>query len=348
VGAESERSKCELTECPTFVVSKYLHQLQQALPRVPPIPEDALRSLHAAQDYKGVVALIKKTMKIECRLVVAWVNSGATKGMEEAPAWIRTPDPMPIYGTKAFRELTLTMFLRKSKLEQWSHDQMAIVVAHELSHVVLNSIGHPLRGCEKAVDLTAMVLGFQRLYVSGSYKEQRLQNSKSSYQLGYLSPHEVQLADQILAPRAQRSTIKIDSTRRSMMLSVVVLLIVGAVIWTNFGSVFVSGIPHKQAVENQINTGIPQPPIGPEIQQPPENVIYDPVLIGGRVEAGKQTYIFKVGQNKIDIDAAALERDLRKTVCVDHWALIESKGIRVRVRDASNGSFTTFNVRSCP
>jgi hypothetical protein len=200
VGAEREQSKCELTECPTFVVSKYLHQLQQALPRVSPIPEDALRSLHAAQDYKGFVAFIKKTMKIECRLIVAWVNSGASKGMEEAPAWIRTPDPMPIYGTKAFRELTLTMFLRKSKLEQWSYDQMAIVVAHELSHVVLNSIGHPLRGCEKAVDLTAMVLGFRRLYVSGSYKEQRLQNSKSSYQLGYLSPHEVQLADQILAP----------------------------------------------------------------------------------------------------------------------------------------------------
>lgn len=266
MGAEREQSKCELTECPTFVVSKYLHQLQQALPRVSPIPEDTLRSLHAAQDYKGFVAFIKKTMKIECRLIVAWINSGAPKGMEEAPAWIRTPSPMPIYGTKAFRELTLTMFLRKSKLEQWSYDQMAIVVAHELSHVVLNSIGHPLRGCEKAVDLTAMVLGFRRLYASGSYKEQGLQNSKSSYQLGYLSPHEVQLANQILAPVDQRSTIKIDSTRRSMMLSVVVLLIVGAVIWTNFGSVFTSSprnvkrecLEHASAANRQLGRTLVQ------------------------------------------------------------------------------------------
>jgi superfamily II DNA or RNA helicase len=34
----------------------------------------------------------------------------------------------------------------------------------QLSHIVLNSIGHQLRGCEKAVDLTAMLLGFRRLY----------------------------------------------------------------------------------------------------------------------------------------------------------------------------------------
>jgi len=37
--------------------------------------------------------------------------------------------------------------------------------AHELSHVVLFSIGHGLQHEEKAVDLTAMILGYQQFIV---------------------------------------------------------------------------------------------------------------------------------------------------------------------------------------
>jgi hypothetical protein len=67
---------CTLQSCPTFDVKKYLHQLQQALPCVPAIPDDALKFLHAAQDYKGIVTFIKKTMKIECHLTAAGMREG--------------------------------------------------------------------------------------------------------------------------------------------------------------------------------------------------------------------------------------------------------------------------------
>ena len=45
------------------------------------------------------------------------------------------------------------------------HDRIAIAIAHELSHVVLDSIHHPLRGCEKA---TAMLLGFRAIIFCAS------------------------------------------------------------------------------------------------------------------------------------------------------------------------------------
>ena len=57
-------------------IEAYLHELQQALPYVPPIPVEALYSLHIAQDYEGMVQLIKNTMNIDVCLRVSWVNSG--------------------------------------------------------------------------------------------------------------------------------------------------------------------------------------------------------------------------------------------------------------------------------
>jgi hypothetical protein len=102
---------------------------------------------------------------------------------------------MPAYGTNAFKELRLDLYLRRSFLLQSSYDEIAIAIAHELSHVALDSIHHPLRGCEKAVDLTAMLLGFRRLYLTGSEK----QENNIIHRLGYLSAREVLQAHHALS-----------------------------------------------------------------------------------------------------------------------------------------------------
>jgi hypothetical protein len=97
-----------------FAVRKYLGELQQFSPLVPPIPLAALRSLHVAQDYKGMVRLTKQVMNVEVSLRIVWVpegaaETGATKG---APAWISVPKEMPAYGTKAFKDMRLDLYLR--------------------------------------------------------------------------------------------------------------------------------------------------------------------------------------------------------------------------------------------
>ena len=126
-----------------------------------PIKPASLKALHKARNYEGMVQRIKKAMNVEVKLRVGWVNSGGQN--KDAPAWVQLPHNMPPYGSTAFKDLTITIFIRKSFLERSKYDQAAITVAHELSHIVLESINHPLRREEKAVDLTAMLLGFRKL-----------------------------------------------------------------------------------------------------------------------------------------------------------------------------------------
>src|SRR5208337_16502 len=157
-------------------IKAYLTQLRSVLPCVPPIAAPSLEALHKSKNFKGMVHLIKKSMNIEgVTIRVLWVPDGAASqgAAKDAPAWIRLPPTLPPYGSQAFREMTLTMCIRKSFLRDSTYDQAAILIAHELSHVVLESIAHPLRKVEKAVDLTAMLLGFRLLYQTASYKEWR-------------------------------------------------------------------------------------------------------------------------------------------------------------------------------
>jgi hypothetical protein len=86
----------------------------------------------------------------------------------------------------------------KSFLAQSTYDQAPITIAHELCHVVLDAIRDPLRRCEKAVDLTAMLLGFRKLYASGAYQERRSRNGATIHMLSYLRAQEVEFANKIL------------------------------------------------------------------------------------------------------------------------------------------------------
>src|SRR5438045_1253669 len=93
------------------------------------------------------------------------------------------------------------MFIRRSFAEARSYNEFAMTVAHELSHIVLDSIHHPLRTEEKAVDLTAMILGFSYLYRRGAHTVELVcLHERVKRSLGYLSEPEVDTACCILFP----------------------------------------------------------------------------------------------------------------------------------------------------
>jgi hypothetical protein len=149
--------------------------------------------------------MVRLTMNVEVKLRVGWVNSG---GPESAVAWIILPHDMPLYGTKEFSDMTITMYLKKSLLKERASDQVSIAIAHELSHVVLESTKHPLRKCEKAVDLTTMLLGFGRLFETASHTKERVGDYIKTFDLGYLSEQEMRTANELLTPDHLRLKIK--------------------------------------------------------------------------------------------------------------------------------------------
>jgi hypothetical protein len=192
----------------TEMIQSHIAQLRSALQGIAPVAEAPLRALFKQQDYAGMVKMIRDGMHLDLRIRVGFVNAGGHTG---APAWVSVPKPMPRLGTAQFRETLVTVFLRKSFVHTHKFEEVAIAIAHELAHVVLFGIGHPLQEQEEAVDLAAMLLGYRDLYVAGSFvevapaslwgriglfMEQRLHGiERRSYRtLGYLTPEEVRYA----------------------------------------------------------------------------------------------------------------------------------------------------------
>jgi hypothetical protein len=223
-----ETQSCERLECALFDARRYLRKLRELLPYVPPVDLAELERLHRARDHKAIVQIVKRLMNIEeITFKVFWVPDGAAQNanLRDAPAWVKIPSEMPLYGSKEFRKMTIEIFFRKSFFEQ-SYDRAILAAAHELSHVVLESIRHPLRRCEKAVDMTVMLLGFSRLYELACQKEQRIGNTLNIQTLGYLSRDEARLVNEILAEKPahhRKPKISIsDSIARTKLPAVII------------------------------------------------------------------------------------------------------------------------------
>jgi hypothetical protein len=153
-------------------IRSYIEQLRFSLGNGrPTVSRKQLRSFFAAKDYAGMVKFIRDSMNLDVRLRLGVANGG---GPPNAIAWIPLPPRLPSFGSREFRAWKFTVFIRKSFLDEGRFEQVVMAIAHELSHVVLHGLNHPLRECEVAVDLTAMLLGYRDFYLDGcEYLETR-------------------------------------------------------------------------------------------------------------------------------------------------------------------------------
>jgi hypothetical protein len=178
-----------------------------------PIYESALHGAYKDRDYTEMVRLIRDTLRLDLRVRVGLVNHTT----REEPAWIEMPSVMPRYGTAEFKQTLVTVYIQKSFLKDAGYKQVVIIIAHELSHVVLSSIQHPLQHEEVAVDLTAMLLGFRDFYRLGVEYQPILETIMlilvaivlrivitRKRNLGYLTPHEVRYAGRVMDARLRR------------------------------------------------------------------------------------------------------------------------------------------------
>src|SRR3989344_2146748 len=119
-----------------------------------------LERLHKAGELAKMLGAIRDKLNLNMRLRLARVNVGGL----DAPMWIEVPKPMPGFGTRAFRNASVTVYIRKTFITRAPYGAMVVGMAHELSHVVLEALRHPLRNQEEAVDLAAMLLGFRDIF----------------------------------------------------------------------------------------------------------------------------------------------------------------------------------------
>lgn len=201
----------------TELINRYIAQLIPALGgvRKPPDAQE-LRAHFAHKRYAEMVRIIKEHLKLDMWLRVGFVKNNV--GPKNAPAWILTPEGFPLYGTPEFKNLRVTMYIRNAFLAHAPFETVVIAIAHELTHVVLRAIAHPLRAEEEAVDLAAMILGYTDFYMQGCRYEERISEkiTHSWWQkllgrarvvpykeirlmrIGYLSPQEVYYATGLL------------------------------------------------------------------------------------------------------------------------------------------------------
>jgi hypothetical protein len=318
---------------PQIDVKAYLDQLRQALPYVPPLPVQAIKALHKKRDFGGIVRLIRSTMNVEVGLTIHWTSGPPPKGLEKAKAWISLPQKMPYYGTPAFKELKLDIFILKSFIQTSNYDEFAIVVAHELSHVVLESIKHPL----KTEDLTAMLLGFSYLYRTAAHTIRRVtfSNRFENRQLGYLSQQEMDTAASILVPsrlRAKRGLL--NYARENMLL--IVYLGIGAAIW--------AGISASNKWSNYQIAAAEQSRLESQLPLKVNDAL---TLIGISNGLASVTRVFQLVTRPPNL--SKFETGVRNNVCAAKKANIE-KGISYinEYRIGANEIVDRIEVASCP
>jgi hypothetical protein len=176
------------------LIRGYLDELTRSLALTPPIRPSALKTLYDRKDYPAMLGWIKNSMNLNLRVGLRIVDRPETS----PPMWIELPEPMPAIGTAEFNETRVIVNARRDILENRPFAFVVAGFAHELSHVVLFSIGHRLQNDEKAVDLTAMILGYQYDICDAEFTETKGSTQKE-WRLGYLTSTEALAASRHIA-----------------------------------------------------------------------------------------------------------------------------------------------------
>ncbi len=163
-----------------------------------PIDEKLLSEAWERGDISEMVSIIKRHLGITSSLRLGLVNSG----MGDIPAWVMMSNQASLFGNIGLNRVTTTIYLRRSFIQKSGFEGTVVAIAHEMSHIVLNSLAHPLRMQEEAVDLTAMLLGFRDFYVTGTSLTEVNTNHYTIVHLGYLTREEISYASEYMTFRS--------------------------------------------------------------------------------------------------------------------------------------------------
>jgi len=107
------------------------------------------------------------------------------EGTEKASAFVVYSKNLPLFGTPDFESEKIVIFVFNQRICE-SFEAFVHCIAHELCHVILDAIKHPLRKEEIAVDLAAMILGFCNVIQDGRHSSDAIH--------GYLDDFQFEIA----------------------------------------------------------------------------------------------------------------------------------------------------------
>lgn len=167
------------------MVSEYLGAIIPSLGGVrdEPPEQERMSKLFRQREYTDLIGLVRGHMRIPTKIRVGYVNSGG----RSAPMWVATPKQMPFFGTPQISATECTVFVRKDFLARVHFETFLVGVAHEMSHILLYALQHPLKHEEEAVDLCAMASGYSKFFITGH----ELDHGHSIERVGYLSREEI-------------------------------------------------------------------------------------------------------------------------------------------------------------
>jgi hypothetical protein len=156
-----------------------------------------LGTLFYQQNFPAMLGWIKNSMRLELRVGLRIVEGDQHKN----PMWIEWTGSIPNIGTREFKDKRVVINATRNVLNS-PFEWIVAGFAHELAHVVLFSLNHPLQEDEKAVDLTAMILGYDKFIATAHRTTKEAAGFMATRQktewIGYLTISERRFASAYL------------------------------------------------------------------------------------------------------------------------------------------------------
>lgn len=184
-----------------------------------------LRTMHKDGQSSKCISEIKSLLRLELTLKIGYLNNKPSgidliklimdkmpthelpidfqspktiahiqETLDKAGAFVIRSTHLPLYGSPSFNNFKILIFIFRW-MTNYPLETFLYCIAHELTHIVLDAIRHPLRNNEVAVDLAAMLFGFSDVIKVG----RKIEGSPC----GYLDDHQFQIAYQEIKKRSQ-------------------------------------------------------------------------------------------------------------------------------------------------
>lgn len=143
-------------------INNWLNDLTKTFTVHEDINDIQLRNYFALRDYKACTIEIMNKMGLKNRIkVTCYPDHHSIHSRPNIAAYVNIPSDIPMYGSDRFNRMTFMIYISKSATIRY--ETFVYTLAHEMSHIVLNSMHHKCKESEEATDLLVMVKGFSRI-----------------------------------------------------------------------------------------------------------------------------------------------------------------------------------------